>query len=87
MIPSSHFLLLFLFSEIFIYLFFTFWPRLMARRILGAFKILFPQPGMEPMPPAVEAQSLNFRTTMEVRLSGLFLLTPPAPGAEGSCCS
>ena len=29
--------------------------------------ILFPQPGVEPNPPAVEAQSLNHWTTREVQ--------------------
>ena len=36
------------------------------------------------MPPAVEAQSLNFWSTREVPFSGFFLLTPPTLGAEGS---
>ena len=39
----------------------------------GACRILVPQPGIRPMPPAVEAQSLSHWTTREVpRYSSLF---------------
>ena len=31
-----------------------------------AYRILVPQPGIEPMPPAVEAQYLNHQTTKEI---------------------
>ena len=37
-----------------------FWPHRVA------FGILVPQPGVELMPPAVEARSLNCRTTREI---------------------
>ena len=40
--------------------FFFFLPQAVALRILA------PQPGIEPMPPAVEVQSLNHWTTREV---------------------
>ena len=33
---------------------------------LPACGILVPQPGIEPVPPAVEAQSLNYGTTRQV---------------------
>ena len=55
------------------FLVFWFWPHSAA---LG---ILVPQPGIEPMPPAVETRSLNHWTTREVPISlfcisvGLFL--------------
>ena len=45
---------------------FVFWPCPTACRIL------VPQPGMEPMPPAVEACSLNHSTTREVPLRVLY---------------
>ena len=47
---NKKFLSLFLFS----------WPHLSARGIL------VPQPGIKPVPPAVEAHSLNHWTTREV---------------------
>ena len=40
-----------------------YWPR------YGACGILVPQPGIEPMSPAMEAQSLNYWITREVPLS------------------
>ena len=43
-------------------LFLTFWPRHVANAIL------VPQPGMEPMPSAVQAQILNHWTIKEVYL-------------------
>ena len=42
------------------FFFFFFLPQAVALRILA------PQPGIEPMPPAVEVQSLNHWTTREV---------------------
>ena len=36
--------------------------------------ILVPQPGIKPMPPALEAQSLNHWTTREVLLFLIFLV-------------
>ena len=55
------------FKKIFIYVFlfvnvtlFIYWPHSM---VCG---ILVPRPGMEPMPPAGEAQSLNYLTTRNV---------------------
>ena len=39
---------------------FLFWLR------RAAYRILVPQPGIEPVPPAVEARSLNHWTTREV---------------------
>ena len=41
-------------------IFFYFWPR------RAACKILVPRSGIEPMPPAVEALSPNHRTTREL---------------------
>ena len=60
-------LLLFLFFSL------TFWPHSMACRIL------VPRPGIESVPPGVEAQSLNCSTVREVPspLSRLLLLIPP----------
>ena len=52
-------------SELLIFILFYFWPHHMACRIL------VPQPGIEPLPPAVEVWSLNHWTTREV-LSELF---------------
>ena len=49
----------FLFPDFF---FFFFWPH------HAACGILVPQPGIEPVPPAVEAQSLNHWTAREVPL-------------------
>ena len=43
-----------------IFFFSTFWPH------REAWRILVPQPGIEPVPPAVEAQCLNHWTTREV---------------------
>ena len=43
---------------IYIYIFFFFGR--------AAYGILIPRPGMEPVPPAIEAQSLNHWTTREV---------------------
>ena len=43
-----------------IYLFIYFWPRCLACGIL------VPQPGIQPVPPAVEAWSLNHWTAREV---------------------
>ena len=42
------------------FMFVCFWPHLVACGILIS------QPGVEPMPPAVEARSLNCRTTREI---------------------
>ena len=42
-----------------------------------AFGILFPQPGIEPMPPAVEVQTLNHWPTMEVSLLKPLLIYSP----------
>ena len=44
----------------FSFLFFFFWPSRTAHGIL------VPRPGIEPLPPAVEAPSLNHRTAREV---------------------
>ena len=44
----------------FIYLFIYFWPH------SAAYRILVTQPGIEPVPPALGAQSLNHWTTREV---------------------
>ena len=54
--------------------FFFFWPGRVACRIL------VPQPGTEPVPPAVEAQSLNQWTTREFpRMAfSLSYSTPPS---------
>ena len=49
------------------FLFFFFWPRYVACGIL------VPQPGIKPVPPAVEARSLNHWTTREVPASSFFL--------------
>ena len=57
--------------------FFSFWPR------CSACGILVPQPGIEPVPPAVEAQSLNHWTSREVPrqgfLSVLFTVVSSVP--------
>ena len=45
---------------------FCFWPHSMACRIL------VPQPGIEPTPPAVEAWNLNHWTTKEIPVSSCF---------------
>ena len=45
---------------LFFFFFLTFWLCLLARGIL------VPRPGIEPAPPAVEAQSLNHRSTREM---------------------
>ena len=45
---------------IFLFFSFSFWP------LCTAYQILVPQSGIEPMPPAVEVQSLNHCTTREV---------------------
>ena len=55
-------LLCFLFVLHFFF-FLIFWPHQVACGIL------VPQPGIEPVPPAVEAQSLNHRTAREVPVS------------------
>ena len=50
---------------IFIYLF-TFWPR------YTACGILVPRPGSEPVPPALEARSLNHWTAREAQETPFF---------------
>ena len=57
------FLFLFFWGGLFVWFFF-FWPCHVA------FGILVPWPGVKPVPPAVEAQSLNHRATREVPLNG-----------------
>ena len=54
---------LFTFIYLFVCLFIYFWPHLAACRIL------VPQPGIEPMPPAVEAQSPNHWTAHGIPLN------------------
>ena len=49
---------------------FFFWPR------HAACGILVPRPGMEPVPPAVEARSLNRWTTREVPANTVWLCMP-----------
>ena len=53
-------------SILFIYLFIYFWP---CRATCG---ILVPQPGIEPVPHAVEAQSPNFWTAREFPFHALY---------------
>ena len=60
------FLISFLFKNLFIYLFWVRWVLLVAHGIL------VPQPGIEPMPPALEVWSLNHWTTREVSRSFFF---------------
>ena len=48
-------------------------------RTEGLWGILVPQPGIEPMLPAVEARSPNHWTTREVPPKVLFFLTPQKP--------
>ena len=48
---------------------FFFWPHCVARRIL------VPWPGIKPVPPAVEVQSLNHWTTREVPENVFILLS------------
>ena len=57
--PASSIILLFFFF-FFNFIFFIFWPCHTACRIL------VPRPGIEPTPPAVEAQSLKHRTAREI---------------------
>ena len=52
-------LILFIFIYLFIYLF-IYWPRRVACGIL------VPQPVIEPVPPVVEVQSLNYWAAREV---------------------
>ena len=49
------------------YSFFIFWPRFGH----AAYGILVPQPGVEPVPPAVEARRLQPWATREVPVSGV----------------
>ena len=51
----------------FFYLFIYLWPR------HAACGILVPWPGIKPVPPALEAQSLNHWTAREVPLSNIFI--------------
>ena len=72
-----HCFLKYLFID-FIYLF-IFWP------CRTACWILVPRPGIEPLPPAVEARSLNHWTTREVpRLS--FFIQHNSTEIHPSCC-
>ena len=60
--PIWVYVIMLFFVFVFCFLFFFlqgFWPHRMACRIL------VPQPGIEPMPPAVEVRSPNHRTTRE----------------------
>lgn len=64
------------------HLFFSFlffcWPDLMACRIL------VPQPGIQPVPPAEEVQSVNRWTPKKVPEDHLFYLAKAAPGRPSS---
>ena len=54
-------------NTVYIRFFIFFWPRCTACRIL------FPQPGIEPVSPAVEARSSNHWTTREIPILGSYL--------------
>ena len=62
-VSFSLYLLQHLFVDCFV---FFFWP------CCTAYGILIPRPGIEPMPPALEAWSLNHWTTREVPICRLF---------------